>query len=93
VHDNLDTLMNALNQGAKLEQTKFGFMHYEPRGIIAIDQKRGGGGLKETRLYTYPAKTTQIMHVITIGDKSTQKADIRYSCEFVDSLSLSTDQN
>jgi hypothetical protein len=90
VHNNLDTFLKALQLGAKLEQVKFGFVHREPRGIVAIDQKGGGQGLKETRLYIYPNKAAQIIHVVTIGDKSSQKADIKYTCEFVDSLSTTT---
>jgi putative component of toxin-antitoxin plasmid stabilization module len=86
VHDNLDTLLKALNSGAKLEQIKFGFMHPEPRGVIAIDQKGGGRGLKETRLYTYLNRASQLVHLITLGDKNTQSADIRYTSEFVASL-------
>jgi hypothetical protein len=86
--DNFDTLFRALNAGAKLEQIKYGFIHREPKGIIAIDQKGGGAGLKETRLYAYPEKEPQIVHIITIGDKKTQKADIKYSIEYVDSLAV-----
>jgi hypothetical protein len=86
VYDNLDTFATALRSGAKLEQIKFGFMHSEPRGIIAIDQKGGGAGLKETRLYLYPNKSSQVVHLITLGDKSTQKADIQYACDFVGDL-------
>lgn len=86
VHDNLDTFLTALNRGAKLEQVKFGFIHPEPRGVLAIDQKGGGVGLKETRLYTYPHRRSQIVHLITFGDKSTQKADIAYASEFVEGL-------
>lgn len=79
----------ALNSGANLEHTKFGFMHSEPRGIVAIDQKGGGAGLKETRLYLYPDKSSHLIHLITLGDKSTQKADIRYACEFLGGLTQS----
>ena len=61
-------------------------MHFEPRGVMAIDQKRGGVGLKETRLYVYVNKPLEIIHLITIGDKSTQKADIQYAGEFVSRL-------
>ena len=86
MHDNLDTFLGALNRGAKLGQFTFGFIHPEPRGVLAIDQKGGGAGLKESRLYTYPNDTSQIVHLITLGDKSTQKADIQYASEFVDDL-------
>ena len=85
-HDNLDTYLSALNHGAKVEQIKFGFIHHEPRGVVAMDQKGGGAGLKQTRLYTYPNKAREVIHLITIGDKSTQKTDIQYACEFVGGL-------
>ena len=86
VHDNLDTFLRALNQGAKLEHVKFGFIHPEPRGVLAIDQKGGGQSLKQTRLYTYPDKMTQLVHLITLGDKNSQRADIKCASEFVDQL-------
>jgi putative component of toxin-antitoxin plasmid stabilization module len=86
VHNNLRAYLKALSSGAKVEQTRYGFMHFEPRGVIAIDQKRGGVGLKETRLYVYVNKPLEIIHLITIGDKSTQKTDIQYACEFVSRL-------
>ncbi len=78
----------ALNQGAKLEQIKFGFIHSEPRGVLAIDQKGGGAGLKQTRLYTYPHRASQLVHLVTIGDKDSPKADIKYASEFVHRLTL-----
>lgn len=86
VHSNLDTFMAALNRGAKLEHVKYGFVHREPRGVLAIDQKGGGRSLKETRLYVYPSKPTQLVHLITLGDKGSQTADIRYASEFVGQL-------
>lgn len=85
VLDNLDTFLGTLNQGAKLRQIKFGFFHHEPRGVLAIDQG-GGTGLKETRLYTYPNTASQFVHLITIGDKKSQTADIRHATKFVDTL-------
>ena len=86
MHDNLDTVLGALNQGAKLEHINFGFIHREPRGVLAIDQKGGGAGLKQTRLYVYPDTATEIVHLVTIGDKSSQQADIKHATEFVDAL-------
>jgi hypothetical protein len=54
-HDNLDTYLTALNCGAKVEQIKFGFMHSEPRGVVAIDQK-GGGGWSKTNAVVHVSK-------------------------------------
>ena len=87
VHDHLDALLLALNCGAKVEEAvKRGYVHSERRGAIAIDQKGGGGGLKETRLYVYLNKSSQLIHLITFGDKSTQKDDVKYASEFVGRL-------
>jgi putative component of toxin-antitoxin plasmid stabilization module len=86
MHDNLDTVFGALNQGAKLEHVNFGFIHREPRGVLGIDQKGGGAGLKQTRLYVYADTATEIVHLVTIGDKNTQQADIKHATEFVDAL-------
>jgi len=83
MHDNLSEYMAALNTGTKVEQIKFGFMHFEPHGVVAIDQKGGGAGLTQTRLYTFLDHSQKVVHLITVGDKSTQKADIQYCSEFV----------
>ena len=85
VHDKLDTFYQALKRGAKLEQVRFGFIHPEPRGVLAIDQG-GGSGLKQTRLYVYPDKRTRVIHLITIGDKASQPSDIEFAATFVDDL-------
>ncbi len=85
MHDNLDTFFTALNRGTPLENSvRFGFVHAEPKGIKAIDQK--GAGVKQTRLYILPNNTTKIIHLITVGDKNSQKADVRYASDFVDNL-------
>jgi hypothetical protein len=41
--DNLDTFLKTLQGGIKPRQAKFGFIHPEPLGVLAIDQKGGGG--------------------------------------------------
>ena len=83
--NNLDTFLRALNAGAPAE-VKFGFIHPEPYGALAIDQKGGGSGLKQTRLYTYPQKSEEILHLIIVGDKSSQKSDIEFCSQFVKRL-------
>ncbi len=89
MHDNLDTFFTALNWGALLENAaRYGFIHDEPKGIKAIDQKGAGAGVKQTRLYTFPNNTTKIVHLITIGDKNSQSADIQYASDFVDNLGM-----
>jgi hypothetical protein len=46
--------------------------------------KRGGGpNLAQTRLYVYPDLATRELHLLTIGDKGTQKVDIQLCKSFV----------
>ncbi len=84
--NNLDTFLGTLNAGASVEQVKFGFIHAEPHGVLAIDQKGGGSGLKQTRLYAYPQTNEEILHLIIVGDKSSQKSDIKFCSHFVSTL-------
>jgi hypothetical protein len=82
---NLDTYHHALNQLNKPLQIKAGFIHPEPKGIVAIDQKGGKQKvkLKQTRLYVYPDTKSGNLYLLTIGDKKTQRADIKYCKDFV----------
>jgi hypothetical protein len=49
----------------------------EATGILALAQ---------TRLYVYLDRETRTVHLITLGDKGSQRADIKFSSEFVESL-------
>lgn len=88
VLDNLDTFIKGLNEyGLKLEQVRtFGFVHAEPHGILAIDQKGGGRGLAETRLYVYPNQQTETIYLVTLGDKGSQSGDIELCRNFIAEL-------
>lgn len=83
---NLHTVYEALRNGAKIEHVRFGFLHAEPMGVLAITQNGGGAGLKATRLYVYPHKEKEHLHAITVGDKSSQSADIAYCKVFVSGI-------
>jgi hypothetical protein len=86
VLDNLDTFMKALNDGLTLEQVAtFGFVHPEPHGVLAIDQK-GGGKLAQTRLYIYPDKESLMAYRVTLGDKGSQQEDIQTCNRFVEQV-------
>lgn len=57
------------------------FVHSEPDGIVAIDQRgasteRSRGKLKATRLYVYAAVIQQTLYLLGIGDKDSQKQDL-----------------
>ena len=85
--NNLDTCHTTLNEGIKPAQLQAGFIHREPRGVIAVDQKGGGTHLHQTRLYFYPCQETLTLYLITIGDKSTQKKrDVPDCKDFVSNL-------
>jgi hypothetical protein len=75
-----------LNAGTKPLQVAGGFIHREPNGVVAIDQKGGGVALAQTRLYVYPDSDASQLHVIALGDKKSQKADIQTCREYVASL-------
>ncbi|MBU1006117.1 MAG: hypothetical protein KKH08_00815 [Candidatus Omnitrophica bacterium] len=80
VLNNLDTYCNALMKLGHPLQIKAGFIHHEPKGIKAIDQKGGKQKVKleQTRLYMYPDCENKILRLLTIGNKSSQKRDIKH---------------
>lgn len=79
--NNLDTYLKALQHGASPLNINAGFIHHEPYGVKAIDQKgshkKVSGTPKECRLYTFPDSDNKVLHLITIGDKNSQKSDIK----------------
>ncbi len=80
---NLDKYFHALEDHVSPQNITAGFIHKEPHGIKAIDQKGGNEKLKETRLYIYPDTTKNTLHLITIGDKKTQSVDIKFCNKYV----------
>jgi len=88
VLDNLDTLLKALQSGLKPLQatTTFGFVHAEPNGVVSVDQKGGGPNLAQTRLYAYPDEQKEVLYLITLGDKNSQKDDIKSCASFIKAL-------
>jgi hypothetical protein len=60
-----------------------GCLHHEGHGVIAIDQSGQGRNLRETRLYAYPLDATLTLHLLLIGDKSSQKRDLRIVREII----------
>jgi hypothetical protein len=90
---NLDKYQNALDSSAHPRLVNFGFMHMEPKGIVAIDQKGGTlpdgkkrTGLQETRLYTYSDLESKTLHLLCLGSKLSQSKDIRFAERAVDAL-------
>ena len=80
---NLARFLSLLKVSKNSKCVEAGYLHKEPAGVIAIDQRGFSGNLEETRLYTFSVDETKIVHLITIGNKDTQHSDIEYSKNFV----------
>lgn len=86
---NLEKCIEALEgHDAKPSQlTKYGHIRPERyRGLLAIDQRGAPRRVRETRLYILPIEETKTIHLITIGFKSTQQADLKMCREMVDEI-------
>ena len=85
--NNLDTFVRTLKSGVKPALIQAGFIHREPHGVVAIDQRGAAkGSTKQTRLYVYVVEIEKVLYLITIGDKNTQKQDIKDCNTFVSSM-------
>ena len=82
VQRNLQRYLDLLNAAPNSKAVQAGFLHREPAGVIAVDQKGGGANLAETRLYTLADDSAKVLHLIVIGDKGSQANDIQISREF-----------
>lgn len=89
---NLNVVQKALCEGANPQRLPFGFIHIEQRGVLAVDQKGGGKALAETRLYIYLDRETETIHLITLGDKNSQREDVKTSSEYVADLTKTKDK-
>lgn len=76
VHRNLERYMTLLVRSPSARSIQAGFLHPEPHGMVALDQRGGGGRLQETRLYCYAHNGSRTVHLLGIGDKSSQPADL-----------------
>jgi hypothetical protein len=88
--NNLDTYVRALKAGVKPVMIQAGFIHKEPHGVIAIDQKGTHGSPRQTRLYVYAFEEKNTLYLITIGDKNSQKRDVEDCRNFMKSLRKET---
>ena len=73
---NLERYMALLPRSPCARSVHAGFIHPEPHGMVAIDQRGGAGRLQETRLYCYAHSGSRTVHLLGIGDKSSQSADL-----------------
>lgn len=65
VLNNLTRYMVALNVAPHPRLIQAGYLHHEPAGVVAIDQRGGEGRLQATRLYTYAYEG---QHPLSVGD-------------------------
>jgi hypothetical protein len=93
VMENLEKYMIALDSSKHPKLVQFGFLHDEPKGIRAIDQSGGlfasgkkRGKLDQTRLYSYAALESKVLHLLCLGSKTTQAKDIRYAESVLDAF-------
>ena len=82
---NLKRFVTMLDSARNSQAVQDGFLHAEGNGVVAIDQKGGGGNLQETRLYTYPYEAEKVLYLITVGNKNEQPDDVGLSKNFVES--------
>lgn len=63
------------------------YVHKESKGVKALDESGSGfNNLQATRLYIYPDVKTKSIYLITIGNKKSQKKDIKFCEVFIDQL-------
>ena len=86
VLDNLNRLEKMLSLFPHPQLIVAGFIHPEPLGIWAIDQRGSIGNLQATRLYCYAENTERNLHLLAIGSKDSQSADISRVTEIVKSI-------
>ena len=73
---NLAKIQGLLRGGHKVGGFHVNFFRSEGDGVYRIGQT-GVPGALESRLYVYPDTASQILHVLEIGEKSGQQADIK----------------
>jgi len=80
VSSNLKRYMDRLQHGDNPNSFIAAYVHSEPQGIKAITQQgKYGKDIKQFRLYLFPDTTSQTLHLLTLGDKRSQKDDIKDS--------------
>lgn len=73
---NLQRYMNLLAATTHPRTLQAGFLHPEPHGMVAIDQRGASGDLQPTRLYCFADGATRTVHLLGIGSKADQAADL-----------------
>jgi len=74
---NLQRYLDLLQIAPHPRLIQAGFLHPEPHGIVAVDERGGGGHLRALRLYTLADESRRTLHLLHLGDKSSQARDLR----------------
>ncbi|MFA5204814.1 MAG: hypothetical protein WC708_10475 [Lentisphaeria bacterium] len=83
---NLQSLFDAFARGTPPSGIRSSFIHPEPGGVIAVDQKGGDRKLTKLhaiRIYAFPDNSAGELIAITAGDKDSQHDDIKDCAAFV----------
>jgi hypothetical protein len=91
VADNLNDFLAWLDAGNAPRPFAFGFLHDEPAGVIAIDQRGASTKVAATRLYLYAYVERETVYLLTIGDKRSQSDDVQHCKRIVELLNDSPD--
>jgi len=85
---NLADYMKALSELENSLAITAGFIHSEPKGIKAIDQKGGQNKVKlqQTRLYVYADDKNKKLYLLALGDKKAQREDIKFCVKEVEKI-------
>lgn len=83
---NLERYLEQINSAPNFKVVQGGYLHSEPGGVVAIDQKGQGANLQQTRLYTYADAESKVLYLLVIGDKQSQPTDIQFCSKFVKNL-------
>lgn len=74
---NLDKYFCVLQKSNYTHFITMNYLHPEPDGVIAIDQKgKSKYRLQQTRLYAYPDSSKKVLFLLAIGSKSGQSRDV-----------------
>ena len=86
VLSNLDRYVEMLEKSQNSRCVQAGFLHPEPGGVLAIDQKGRKEKLQQTRLYTFASDKQKIVYLIAIGNKQSQANDIQFAKRFAQQM-------
>lgn len=88
INANLASYLSALNSTKSPLQVCGGYIHPEHKGLVAIDQKGGNKKVKlqQTRLYVYPQESTKTLFLLAIGNKISQRDDIKFCHDCIEML-------